>query len=143
MCTWKRYTERRGLAAVPATLRLTRLRRFSLCIRFSRTAMNPPRITLSGLADLAPDLLVAVADALALVRLGRTDHPYLGRRLADPLLVYPAHDNRRGVRDLELYPLAGRDRDRMRVPDLQVDVLPLQSGPVAAAGDVQRLREPV
>src|SRR5918995_6573937 len=31
----------------------------------------------------------------------------------------------------------------MRVADLQVDVAPLQGCPVADAGDVQRLREPV
>src|ERR671910_865454 len=31
----------------------------------------------------------------------------------------------------------------MRVADLQVDVAPLQGRPVADAGDVQRLREPV
>src|SRR5215211_2215303 len=141
MCTFERYTERRGLAAVPATLRLTRLRRFSLCIRFSRTALR--NLLLTGLADLAPDLLVAVADALALVRLGRTDHPYLRRRLAYSLLVYTAHNDRRGVRNLELYALARRDRDRMGVADLQVDVAPLQGGPVAYTGDVQRLREPV
>src|SRR5215203_6226137 len=141
MCTFERYTERRGLAAVPATLRLTRLRRFSLCIRFSRTAIRT--LLLAGLADLAPDLLVAVADALALVRLGRTDHPDFCGSLADPLLVYPAHDDGRGIGNLELYPLAGRNRDGVRIPDLQVDVLPLQRGPVAYAGDVQRLREPV
>ena len=47
----------------------------------------------------------AVTDALALVRLGRTDHPDLRRRLAYSLLVYPSHDDRRGVRNLELYPL--------------------------------------
>src|SRR5215217_7959017 len=104
MCTFERYTERRGRVAVPATLRLTRLRRFSLCIRFSRTAMKI--LLLSGLADLAPDLLVAVADALALVRLGRTDHPDFCGSLADPLLVYPTHDDGRGVRNLKLYPLA-------------------------------------
>src|SRR5829696_1696350 len=141
MCTFERYTERRGRAAVPATLRLTRLRRFSLCIRFSRTAMKI--LLLSGLADLAPDLLVAVADALALVRLGRTDHPDLRRRLSHTLLVYTAHDDRRGVRNLELYPLARGDRDRMRVTDLQVDVASLQGGPVAYAGYVQGLGEPV
>src|SRR5829696_1889783 len=55
---------------------------------------------------LAPDLLVAVADALALVRLRRTDHPDLRRRLAYSLLVDPAHDNGRGIRNLKLYPLA-------------------------------------
>src|SRR5918994_7967451 len=31
----------------------------------------------------------------------------------------------------------------MRVTDLQVDIAPLQGGPVADAGDVERLREPV
>src|SRR5215203_1881274 len=140
MCTFERYTERRGLAAVPATLRLTRLRRFSLCIRFSRTAIRT--LLLTGLADLAPDLLVAVADALALVRLGRTDHPDLRRRLSHTLLVYAAHDDRRGIRDLELYPLVRGDGDGVRVADLQIDVAPLQGGPVADAGDVQRLGEP-
>src|SRR5918994_3982803 len=144
MCTLERYTERRGRSAVPATLRLTRLRRFSLCIRFCSVAIDSSwSFRLAGLADLAPDLLVAVADALALVRLGRTDHPYLRRRLAHPLLVYPAHDDGRGVGDLELYPLPRRDRDRVGVADLQVDVLPLQICPVADARDDQRLREPV
>ena len=31
----------------------------------------------------------------------------------------------------------------MRIPDLQIDVVSLQGGPVAYAGDVKRLREPV
>src|SRR5829696_6040712 len=105
MFTFERYTERRGRSAVPATLRRTRWRRFSLCIRFfSTTAIL---ISLPSLADLAPDLLVAVADALTLIRLGRTDLPDLSRRLAYPLLVYTAHDDRRGVGHLELYPFAG------------------------------------
>src|SRR5215208_237521 len=140
----ERYTERRGRPAVPAILRLTRLRRFSLCIRFCRVAIDSSwSFRLAGLADLAPDLLVSVADALALVRLGRTDHPDFCGSLSDPLLVYPAHDDGSGIGDLELYPLAGRNRDRVRIPDLQVDVLPLQRGPVTYAGDVQCLREPV
>src|SRR5215212_7153016 len=140
MCTFERYTETRGRSGVPTILRRTRLRRFSRCWRFfSTTAISN---LLTGLADLAPDLLVAVADALALVGLRRPHLTDLRRHLAYPLLVYPAHDYRRGVGHLELYALARRDRDRMREPDLQTYVPPLELGPVADARDLQRLREP-
>src|SRR5215216_1156496 len=141
MWTFERYSESRGRSAVPIILRLTRLRRFSRCWRFFSTTaiVKPPS---AGLADLAPDLLVAVADALALVGLRRPHLTDLRRHLAYPLLVYPAHDYRRGVGHLELYALARRDRDRMREPDLQTYVPPLQLGPVADARDLQRLREP-
>src|SRR4028119_661153 len=115
MFTFERYTERRGRLAVPAILRRTRLRRFSLWARCGITAIDPP---LSGLADLAADLLVAVADALALVRLGRTNLPDLRRHLAYLLLVVPADDDRRRVRHLELDALPRRDRHGVRVPDL-------------------------
>src|SRR5918995_921364 len=139
---FERYTESRGRCAVPATLRLTRLRRFCRCNRFfSTTAIL--KYLLAGLADLAPDLLVAVADALALVGLRRPDATDLRSHLADPLLVYAAHDDRRGVRDIELYPLARLDQDRMRVPDLQIHVAALERGPVADARDLQGLREPL
>src|SRR5215217_7598413 len=141
MCTFERYTERRGRVAVPATLRLTRLRRFSLCIRFSRTAMKI--LLLAGLADLAPDLLVAVADALALIRLGRPDPPDFRRHLADPLFVYAAHDDRRRVGHLELYALARGYRDQMGVPYLQVDFLPLQRASVPDALYYERLGKTV
>src|SRR5215218_258148 len=143
MCTFDLYTESRGRSAVPDTLRRTRLWRFSLCSRFFSTTviLKPPRTPLAGLADLAPDLLVAVADALALVGLGRPHHADLRRHLAYPLLVYTAHDDGRRVRDLELYPLARLDQDRVRVPDLQVDVASLQRGPVADARDLQGLGE--
>src|SRR4028118_1088826 len=59
------------------------------------------------------------------------------------LLVVPAHDDRRRVRHLELDALPRRYRHRVRVPDLQVYVPPLERGPVADARDVQRPREPV
>src|SRR5215210_9315144 len=141
MWTFERYTESRGRSAVPIILRLTRLRRFSRCWRFfsTTTIVKPPS---AGLADLAPDLLVAVANALALVGLRRPHLTDLRRHLAYPLLVYTAHDYRRGVGHLELYALARRDRDRMREPDLQTYVPPLELGPVADARDLQRLREP-
>src|SRR5918999_3218102 len=139
MWTFERYTESLGRSAVPMILRRTRLWRFSRCSRFfSTTAIVN---LLPGLADLAPDLLVAVADALALVGLRRPDGSDLRRHLADPLLVYPAHDYRRGVGHLELHTLARRDRYGMRETDLQVYVPPLQLGPVADARDLQGLRE--
>src|ERR671916_583434 len=137
--TFERYTESLGRSAVPMILRRTRLWRFSRCSRFfSTTAIVN---LLPGLADLAPDLLVAVADALALVGLRRPDGPDLRRHLADPLFVYPAHDYSRRVGHLELDALARRDRDRVREPDLQVYIPSLELGPVADTRDLQGLRE--
>src|SRR5215203_4710522 len=143
MCTFDLYTESRGRSAVPDTLRRTRLWRFSLCSRFFSTTviLKPPRTPLAGLADLAPDLLIAVADTLALVGFGRPHLADLRRHLADLLLVYTAHDDGRRVRDLELHTLARLDQDRVRVPDLQVHIASLQRGPVADARDLQGLRE--
>src|SRR5918992_1170335 len=140
MWTFERYTESRGRSAVPTTLRLTRLRRFSRCNRFCWT--TDILYLLAGLADLAPDLLVAVADALALVGLRRPYATDLRGHLADPLLVYPAHDDGRRVGDLELDALARLDQDGVREPYLQVHVPPLQRGPVSDARDLERLREP-
>src|SRR5918997_16180 len=137
--TFERYTESLGRSAVPMILRRTRLWRFSRCSLFFSTTVIVT--LLPGLADLAPDLLVAVADALALVGLRRPDGPNLRRHLADPLLVYTAHDYRRGVGHLELHALARRDRDRVREPDLQVYVPSLELGPVADARDLQGFRE--
>src|SRR3712207_7050089 len=45
----------------------------------------------------------------------RSNLPDLRGHLADPLLVYPTHDYRGGVRDLELYPLPRRDSYGVRV----------------------------
>src|SRR5918997_3219567 len=140
MWTFERYTESRGRSAVPTTLRLTRLRRFSRCNRFCWT--TDILYLLAGLADLAPDLLVAVADALALVGLRRPYATDLRGHLADALLVYPAHDDGRRVGDLELDALARLDQDGVREPYLQVHVAPLQRGPVTDARDLERLREP-
>src|SRR5262245_40318622 len=48
---------------------------------------------LGPLPDLPRDVLVAVADALALVGLGRAALADVGGDLADQLLVDPAHDH--------------------------------------------------
>src|ERR1700753_3918787 len=74
----ERKTTRRGRSALPRTLARTRRwrrRRASLTVR------------LGTLAELSADVLALVADALALVRLGRAHLADLGGRLADHLLV--------------------------------------------------------
>src|SRR5918998_42602 len=55
-----------------------------------------------ALTDLALDVLALVADALALVRLGRARLAYAGGDLADLLLGDAADDHRRRRRHLEL-----------------------------------------
>src|SRR5262249_61396984 len=84
MPRFDRNTSRRGRSALPRILprtRRCRRRRASLVVR------------LGTLAHLSADVLALVADALALVRLGRPDLPDLGCRLADDLLVDAAGDD--------------------------------------------------
>ena len=92
-------------------------------------------------ADLAADELALVADALALVRLGRADAADLGGGLADGLLVDAAHDHLRRRRHFELDSLARRDPDRMRVADLELEVRAGHAGAVADALDLEALLE--
>src|SRR3954452_18706554 len=106
-----------GRSAVPIILRRMRVRRLSLwALLASITAIT--FLLLSGLANLTPYLLVAVADALALVRLRRSNLPDFRRHLADPLLVYTAYHDRRCVRHLEVYTFSRAHRDRVRVTNL-------------------------
>src|SRR3954447_9465674 len=95
------------------------------------------------LTDLSSDVLALVADALALVRLGRANLADLGRGLADDLLVDAADDDLRRHGHLELDPLAGLDLDRVRVADLQLQVGPRQRCAVPDALDLEALLEPV
>src|SRR6185437_12147666 len=84
MPRFERKMPRRGRSAVPRTLPRTRRWR-------RRRAWYV--VTLGTLTNLPPDVLALVADALALVRLGRTHLPDLCGRLADDLLVDAAHDD--------------------------------------------------
>src|SRR5215210_4117790 len=77
------------------------------------SSSTPCPRALAGLADLASDLLVTIANPLALVRLGRSHPPDLRRHLPNPLLVYTTHDDRCRVRHLEVYAFALRDGNRM------------------------------
>src|SRR3954469_17987131 len=109
----ERKTTRRGRSAVPCTFARTRRwrrRRASLTVR------------LGTLAYLAPHVLTFVADALALVRLGRAHLADLGGRLADHLLVRPLDEDLRRRRHLEGDARARLDRHGVRVADAELEV---------------------
>src|SRR6185295_11619016 len=99
------------------------------------------RHRLSPLPHLAGDVLAAVADSLALVRLRRAALADVGGDLADELLVDAPHDDLGRLRHLELDALGSLDRDRMRVAQRQLEVLALELGPVADALDLEPLLE--
>src|SRR5262249_29465357 len=85
------------------------------------------------------DVFALVADALALVGLGRADGADLGGELADDLLAGSLDDDLRGLRHLDRD--AGRDGQRARLAEAQREheVLALDLGVVADALD----REPL
>jgi len=86
---------------------------------------------------------VGVADALALVRVGRTDAANLRRNLSDLLLVDSAYSDLRLVVDLDVDPIGNREVDRMREAELQHELLAFQLGPVSDAFDAQVAQEPL
>src|SRR5579862_7840345 len=127
-----------------------RARPFPACRNLKRVRSRRRRNSASGLFDMvlllfaffATDRLVAVLDALALVRLGRAEGADFGGDLADPLAVGAA-DRDRGR------PLAGdphilRDRvgNVVAVAELQVEDIALHGGAVADAVDVEVAGEP-
>src|SRR5262249_34721266 len=122
----------RGRSPVPCTFARTRRwrrRRASLTVR------------LGTLAYLPADVLALVADALALVGLGRSHLADLGGRLADHLLVRSLDEDLRRRRHLERDAGARLDRDGMRIADVELEVGPLQRGAVADALDLELLLE--
>src|SRR5215211_6540332 len=68
---------------------------------------------LAPLADLPGDVLALVADALALVGLGRALLAHAGGHLTYDLLRDPAHHHLRGSRHLEVDALGRLDLDGM------------------------------
>src|SRR4051812_29608416 len=94
-----------------------------------------------ALTDLPRHVLVRVADALALVRLGRAHLADPRGDLADGLLGVALDDDLGRRRDLELDPLGRRHRHRVRVADLKLDVAALQDRAVADALDLEALLE--
>src|SRR6187551_1019682 len=95
------------------------------------------------LPDLPAHLLALVADALALVRLGRAHLANLCSGLTDDLLVGALHDHLRRLGHVEGDPRARRDRDRVREAHRELEVGALELGAVADALDLEVLLEPL
>src|ERR671919_914692 len=148
MCRLERNTARRGRSAVPLTfvrVRTWRRTRAS-CLVLAFTWPHPPPSRspgLRGLAGLLAHVLVLVADALALVRLGLAHLPDVRGDLADELLVVAANDDRRWGRNLELDALRRRERNGVRVTHLQLERVAAHRGAVADTDDGQALLVPL
>src|SRR5690606_27551020 len=90
---------------------------------------------------LAEDVLAAILDALALVRLGLAPAADFGGELADGLLV-DARDLDRGlVRGLHLEAFRHVEVDVVAVAELKLELLALRARTVADAGDLEDLGE--
>src|SRR6266850_2725751 len=147
-----RYTARRGRSAVPFTffriLMCRRGRPFSLGVAADFIALSFPhrpglrgRLSARGLARLAAYVLAGVADALPLVRLGRTEIADDRRGLAHLLLAVSAdHDLRLSLRR-DGDPLRRVVLDRVRVPKLQHQLLAAHLGAVPRTLDLEHLGE--
>src|SRR5438270_13537071 len=122
MPRFDRNTTRRGFCGVPLTLPRTRL------WRRSRPSLT---VKLGTLAHLPAHVLALVADALALVRLGRANLADLGRGLADHLLVGSLDDDLCRHGHLERDAGARLDRHGVRVADVQLEVGALERGWIA------------
>src|SRR6476659_1052831 len=107
--------------------------------RFPQQASNPAANRSRSFAYFPSYVLAFVADALALVRLWRAHFAHLRRDLADLLLVDPPHENGGRVRNLESDPLRRLDHDRMRKPEIQLQIGATQSCPVADTLDLEPL----
>src|SRR6478672_10703358 len=110
--------------------------------RFPQQASNPEANRSRSFAYFPSYVLAFVADALALVGLGRAHFAHLRRDLADLLLVDPLDENGGRVRHFESDPLRRLDHDRMRKADIQLQIRATQGGPVADALDLEPLLEP-
>src|SRR6476646_11209877 len=98
MCRLVRLTIRRATPCVAMRMRVWRARRRRCSFLFNIIR------SLLLLRFLDRDLLVRVADPLALVGLGRTDGTNLGGDLADALAVGPLDDDFRRARPPPAHP---------------------------------------
>src|SRR5690606_8296211 len=88
---------------------------------------------------LAEDVLAAIFDALALVRLGLAPAPDLGGEVTDRLLVDPADFDRGLVGRLHLDPFRNIEFDIVAIAELQLELAALSLRAIADAGDLQDL----
>src|SRR5215468_1669929 len=132
MCLPERKTLRRGRPAA-AWRSAWRVRRWRRAKRALRSDMGP----LLLLAFLAPDGLGRILDALALVRLGRTQAADFGGDLADLLAIGAGNLDRGRPRGLHLN--AGRNGhlDVVAEAELQLQVLGVGLGAIAHAVDLE------
>src|ERR1051325_9679767 len=86
-----------------------------------------------ALTNLPGDVLALVADALAFVGLRRPLLADDGGDLADRLLGDALDDDARRLGHLELDPVGGLDRHRVRVAEGELEVLALELGAIADA----------
>src|SRR4051812_1234803 len=105
------------------------------------TAASAPRLLTARLARLAADHLALVLDALALVRLRRTERPDLGRDLPHHFLVGPGDLHGGGIYGPQGDALRGLVVDGMAVAERERQPEGLGLGAVAHAHDVERLGE--
>src|SRR5262249_24091553 len=89
------------------------------------------------LADLAPHALVDVADALALVGLGRPQRAEIRRELPDLAAVAARHPEDHVAVDRDREPLRHGDLDRMREAEQQRELLPGRLRAIADALDLE------
>src|SRR5688572_23668110 len=142
-----RNTARRGRPSVPARVRRIRSWRFrraaprlaSFVIVSVLRASSLLAADLAGLAGLATDVLAGVPHALALVGLRLARRAHLRGDLADELLVDPDDREAGRVLQLEGDALGRVDLDLVAVPQVERQLLPVQRGSVADAGDLEAL----
>src|ERR1700761_2791984 len=133
MCWPERWIDRRG--------RPPALARSAVRTRWRRLAKRESFALLLLLPFLAEDILAGILDALALIGLRLAPATDLGGNLADLLLV--------DARDVHGHGIGRHDGDAFRdreihvvaVAELQLQVLALNRGAVADAGDLERLGE--
>src|SRR6267142_1309738 len=89
------------------------------------------------LAFLAEDELARILHALALVGLRLAKRPDLGRRLTDLLRIDAGDDDLGRLRHHDRDPLRNRIDDVVRIAELQLQILALQSGTIADAADLE------
>src|SRR5687768_9714031 len=128
-----RCTESRGRAP-PRFLSAVRTRR-------RRRSKRESLAMLLLLPFLAEDVLAAVLDALALVRLGLAPLAYLGGELADGLLVDAADVDRGLVGRLHVQAFRNVEIDIVAVAELKLELVALRVRAVADAGDLEGLGE--
>src|SRR5687768_13747367 len=128
-----RCTESRGRAP-PRFLSAVRTRR-------RRRSKRESLAMLLLLPFLAEDVLAAVLDALALVRLGLAPLADLGGELADGLLVDAADQDRGLVGRLHVQAFGHVEIDIVALAELELELVALRVRTIADAGDLEGLGE--